>query len=110
MPWSIAWLVGMGPVDDHERSGRDPDPDHHHTRARLGHLGRLRQPATAHEDGGSQPGGDIAEQQRNLLEEPEDAEQLGDQDQQREADHDLGEACQRPHPGRREQGSQVVGA
>ena len=73
-------------------------------------LGGFGQPAPAHEDGGSQPGRDIAEHQWDLLEQPEDAEQLGDQDQHREPDHDLRQARQRPRPGGHEQGSQVVGA
>jgi hypothetical protein len=100
----------VSPVDHHDDRRRDPDPDHHPARARLRSLRRLGESVAAHQERRCETGGHETEQQRDLLEETEDAEDLGDQDQHRDRDHDLGEARQRPHPGGREQGSQVVGA
>ena len=88
----------MGPVDHHQRGGRDPYRDHQGAGVGLGSLGQRRQPAATGQEGRAQPGGDVSDQQWHLLEEAKYAEHLGDQDQHRDADHDLRQARQCPRP------------
>jgi hypothetical protein len=102
----VECLAGrVGPVDDDEDGGRDPDRDHDRARADLRRPRHFGQASPANEVGSPEAGRDAAEHQGEFIEQPEGPDQLGDQDQHREPDHHLGEACQRAHPGWDEQGS-----
>ena len=105
-------LLGrLGPVRDNQRSGRDRHQGHRQAgldRRELVVLGAdVASPGPV---GGPQPNGNARQQQRHLLEQLQQAQQLRDHDQGRDPEHELRETGERACPRGNEQGSHVVGA
>ncbi len=108
----VQGLLGrLGPVRHDQRRGADRDRRHQLARLDRGELvvrgADVPPPGPV---GGAEPDQRAGEQQRHLLEQLQQPQQLRDHDQGRDAQHELRQPGQRARPGGNEQGSHVVGA
>jgi hypothetical protein len=98
------------PVGDDQQRGGNGDREHRQIAAGDALAQRAGGQAPAGPPGAAEAGRDADQDQRNLLERADDPEQLGDHDQGRDRQHDLGQPSRGAAPARHDQRSHAVGA